>query len=316
MVLKNIAVCSKSFSKNKVLREELVSQFSNVKFNENGLSLRGASLVDFLQGFDGAIIALEKMDAEVLKNVPELRVIGKYGVGVNNIDFEALHHHGVRFGWKKGVNKRSVAELAIGMMLGILRNITVSSFELRTGNWNQITGRELSQMTVGIIGCGHVGKDLICLLKPFKPRILVHEINPDLDFYNRYGAEHVGMDRLIRESDIISLHVPLNTSTWHMIGQTEFEAMKDNSIIINTARGGLIDEEALDRALIAKKLSGAALDVFEIEPTLKHKLFQHNNLIATPHIGGSTDNSILAMGRAAIWGLSNHQDACDFIGLD
>jgi D-3-phosphoglycerate dehydrogenase len=300
-----VAVCSRSFSLNKILRTELLSKYKNVTFNDSGVSLSGDSLISFLSGHSMAITALEIIDDHVLSSLPDLKVIGKYGVGLDMIDLKSMKKHNKYLGWKSGVNKRSVSELSLLLALSIVHKAFEANNEVLLNNWHQVKGSQLSEKIFGIIGCGNVGKDLIKLLQPFNCKILVHDIESYDSFYDQYSIEAVSLDYLISTSDIISLHIPSNEETKNIISSEKIFSMKKGSFLINTARGGLVDEDALENALIKKHLAGAAFDVFSQEPPTNMSLIQLPNFIATPHIGGSTEEAILMMGRAAIDGLES-----------
>jgi D-3-phosphoglycerate dehydrogenase len=298
-----VAVCSRSFSKNPTLRAELLERYELVTFNDEGRSLSGDSLVEFLQGHQKAITALERIDDAVVSRLPDLKVLSKYGVGLDSVDVHALRRHGVRLGWRGGVNRRSVSELVLAFAISMLRHVPAANREVLTGTWRQHTGGLLSGRTVGIIGCGHVGRDVVRLLQPFGCRILVHDIRRYGAFYAKYGIEDVELAKLLAESDVVSLHVPLDDSTRGMLDARAFQLMKPSAILINTARGQLVDEAALKARLAAGELAAAAFDVFAVEPPLDADLLNAPNFLATPHIGGSAAEAILAMGRAAIDGL-------------
>lgn len=297
---------------NPVLRQELLNEFDYVTFNDQGSSLSGNELVNFLQGHDGAIIALEVISRDILAALPNLKVIGKYGVGLDKLDLQAMEDQGVRLGWTPGVNAQAVAELTLGLALNIIRKIPQGYRSVQDGRWQQIKGRQLSSLTFGLIGCGHVGKAVVNLLKPFGCQILVNDIEDYADFYLKNELERVSLESLISQSDVVSLHVPLNDSTRLMINERAVGLFKPGSYLINTARGGLVDECAALRALNSGRLAAAAFDVLEIEPPVSADLIQHPNVFVTPHIAGSSEEAILAMGRAAIKGLSNHQPAGAF----
>src|ERR1700676_75393 len=163
-----VAVCSRSFSSNPSLRAELLARYAQVTFNDAGLQLAGDSLVAFLKGHDKAITALEVVDNAILGRLPELKVIGKYGVGLDMIDLAAMRAHGKRLGWTAGVNRRSVSELVIASAISMLRHVPAAQREVLSGTWRQQVGGNLSGRTVGIVGCGHVGKDLVLLLRAFQ----------------------------------------------------------------------------------------------------------------------------------------------------
>jgi len=298
-----VAVCSRSFSRNPALRAELLERYENVTFNETGRQLDGDDLVDFLRGHDRAITALERIDDYVLSRLPELKAIGKYGVGLDMINMSAMRVHGKRLGWTGGVNRRSVSELVIAFAISMLRHVPAVSREVLSGTWHQLVGGELSGRTVGIIGCGHVGKDLVQLLQPFGCPILVNDIRDYPDFYETHGIKPVALEELLAQSDVVTLHVPLDESTRGMLDKRRLALMKPTAILINAARGGLVDETALKRALMEKQLAAAAFDVFSDEPPQDAELLNLPNFLATPHIGGSAEEAILAMGRAAIDGL-------------
>ena len=305
--LSRIAVTSRSFSRHPVLREELLARYATVTFNDSGVSLAGDALIDFLQGCDGAIVALETMDRETLSRLPDLRVLSKYGVGYDKVDLSALEDMGIRFGWKGGVNKRSVSELVISLSVSMLRRLPETQTDLSNGTWRQVMGRQLSDCTFGIVGCGEIGKDLARLLKAFGTTIIAHDTVDYSDFYSEWDICSVDLSTLLGSADIVSLHLPLDDSTRNIIGQPQFEIMKPGSFLINAARGGLVDEAELKQSLKWGRLAGAAFDVFAIEPPDDGELLRLNNLIVTPHIGGSSEEAVLAMGRAAIEGLASAQ---------
>jgi phosphoglycerate dehydrogenase-like enzyme len=298
-----VAVCSRSFSKNPILRAELQMKYRNVKFNDQGLELKGETLIQFLKGYEKAIIALEKINENILASLPDLKVISKYGVGLDMIEFPALKKYGIKLGWEGGVNKRSVAELALAFALTILRKLPVCNNLIKSGGFNQIIGEQLTGKVFGIIGCGNVGKELVNLLTPFKVNLYVYDKIYDEKFCLQNNIEFVSLDNLLSKSDIISLHIPLDNSTENLINKQKLSLLKKNAILINTARGGLVDELELKNILINNKIAGAAFDVFSSEPLIDLELLQLPNFFGTPHIGGSTIESILAMGRSAINGL-------------
>lgn len=302
-----VAVCSRSFSRHAVLRAELLARYEHVTFNDSGRQLEGVELVSFLRGHDKAITALERIDESLLSQLPELKVIGKYGVGLDMIDMAAMRCYGKRLGWSGGVNRRSVSELVIAFAVSMLRHIPLANRELSRGTWRQLPGGLLSGRTIGIIGCGFVGKDLIQLLEPWGCRVLAYDILDFPDFYSKYKVTPVGLEELLRKSDVVTLHVPLDETTRNMINAERLAMMKASAVLINAARGGLVEESALKAALIGGRIAGGAFDVFAIEPPQDKDLLTLPNFLATPHIGGSAEEAILAMGRAAMEGLERHE---------
>ena len=298
-----IAVASRSFSRHPVLRAEMEAKYSNVRFNDTGASLSGGELREFLSGCTMAVTALERVDDELLSGLPELKVLSKYGVGLDMIDPDALERRGIRLGWTGGVNRRSVAELALAAMILLMHRVPEAWRQVIGGGWTQIKGRELSRRTVGIVGCGFVGKELAVMLKALGCRVLAHDKLDFPEFYARTGVEPVGLDTLLAESEAVTLHLPLDGSTRNIISADRLSLMRPGAIFVNMARGGLVDEAKLKEMLMDGRLSGAALDVLDREPPEDLELLRLPTVIATPHIGGSTEEAVLAMGRAAIAGL-------------
>jgi len=295
-----VAVCSRSFSANSILRAELLVRYPSATFNDTERTFRGDELIAFLEGHQKAIVGLETIDESVLKRLPDLIVISKYGVGLDSIDVDAVRAHGKKLGWTGGVNRRSVAELTIAFAIASLRRVPAASREVVAGTWQQHVGEQLSGRTVGIIGCGHIGKDVIRLLQPFGCKVLVNDIREYPDFYREYGATSVGLEALLQASDVVSLHLPLDSDTRMILDARRLSLLRRSAILINTARGGLVDESALKERLASGGLAGAAFDVFATEPPNDQGLLDLPNFLATPHIGGSAREAILAMGRAAI----------------
>jgi phosphoglycerate dehydrogenase-like enzyme len=297
-----VAVTSRSFSRNEVLRAETLARYEHVTFNDDGLSLDGDSLVQFLAGHPLAITALEKIDESILARLPELRAISKVGVGIDMLDLEAMDRHGVRLGWSRGTNARSVSELAIALMLALLRHLPSAAALVRGGEWRQLQGGTLTGRAVGIVGFGHVGRDLAGLLGAFSCRVLTYDVATLSDLPSH--VEQTSLESLLSTSEIVSLHTVLNEDTRNLLDCERIAAMREGALVVNTSRGGLIDEDALFEALSSGQIAGAALDVFSSEPPGDHPLLGLEQVIVTPHIGGSTREAVLAMGRAAIDGLS------------
>jgi phosphoglycerate dehydrogenase-like enzyme len=298
-----VVVTSRSFSRNKILRQELLQKYKNVTFNDKGIRLVDDQLVSFLEGHDKAITALEKIDEDLLSKLPQLKIISKYGVGIDMIDLNALKKYEVKLGWKGGVNRRSVSELTISSAISLLRKVPLANSQVRNGLWQQHIGRQLSDLTVGIIGCGFIGKDLARLLRAFGTKVLVFDILDFSNFYKEYDVLPVDIKTLLRKSDIVSLHLPFDDSTRNILNKEHLNLMKTSAILINHARGGLVDEEELKAMLNDGRLAAAAFDVFSIEPPEDSELLKIPNFLATPHIAGSSEEAILAMGRSAISGL-------------
>jgi phosphoglycerate dehydrogenase-like enzyme len=310
-----VAVASHSFPKHPVLRQELTSRYPDAVFNETRQPLAGDALIRFLRGHDKAITGLEVLDERVFSAVPELRVISKYGVGLDMIDLDAARRRGVSVRWTPGVNRQSVAELTIAFMIALCRRIVPLAIDLREGRWGHGGGRQLSSSTVGVIGCGHVGKTVARLCLAFGATVLAHDILDYTDFYRAQGIRPASLDSLLSDSDIVTVHVPLDASTCNLIDARAIALMKPTAFVINAARGGIVDERALAAALADGRIAGAAADVFAVEPPADVELMRLPSFIGTPHIGASTEEAVLAMGRAAIAGLELGHGSIDLTSI-
>jgi len=295
-----VIVSAVSFSKNIELVSALLNHFPDAVINSEGKRYLNDDLVAYYKDANAIITGLEKIDDELLSKLPSLKLIVKYGVGLDNIDLLACEKRGVKIGWTGGVNKNSVAEMALGFMLMLSRNLFTTANQLKSGTWNKSGGFSLSSRTVGIIGIGHIGKELVQMLKPFNCRILINDIIDLSGYSNSNKVESVTKEYLFQNADLISVHTPLNSSTKDMINKEIILQMKKSVFLINTARGGIINEDDLKWALENNEIAGAGLDVFNVEPPGDSELMKFPNLIATPHTAGNSYEAVIAMGMAAI----------------
>ncbi len=297
-----IAVTSKSFSKNEVLINRLKEKYPNaeLQLQLKPKGLKQEELIEFLSGCERAIVALEEINDYILSNCPDLKVISKYGVGLNNINIDDCKKHGVKIGWTGGVNKLSVAEMTLGFMLGLSRNLFTSSYHMNEGNWLKQGGFQLSGKTVGIIGVGHIGKEVIRLIEPFGCKILVNDIIDQAEYYKNAKVEHVDKNEIFKKSHLISVHTPLTTETENLFNLKTLEQCKEKPYIINTARGGIFKEDDLLPAIDKGYISGVAVDAYVAEPLDIEEIYKHKQIITTPHIGGNAAEAVLAMGYSAI----------------
>lgn len=234
------------------------------------------------------IVGLEKIDEAVLEYLPNLKVIAKHGAGIDNIDLELAKEKNINVYNVPGANREAVADAAIALMLNVARMICLADKSVREGKWERFYGVELGGKTLSIIGFGAIGKSVAKRAIGFGMRVLAYDVCPS----DMNGVELVDLDYAIENGDYISLHTPLLPSTYHLINKERIRKMKSNAYLINTARGGLIDEEALIEALINKRIAGAAIDVHESEPIVNPKFFDLNNVIVTPHLAGLTQEAV------------------------
>ena len=296
----NIVATSPSFSKNKILQGEIYKYFPNVKLNLDGKRFNQDELIEYIKDADGVIVGLEPINKNILDACPNLKIISKYGVGLNNIDLEECKKRDIKIGWTGGVNRLSVAEMTLGFMLMFSRNLFVTSNQLKSGTWNKSGGFQLSGKTIGIIGVGYIGKELIRLLKPFGCKILVNDIINQDKYYADNNLEEVSKEEIYKTCDIVTIHTPHNEITDNMIDLKVLKSMKKTAYILNTARGGIINEDDLKFALINKIIAGAGIDAYIEEPPTDKEFINLPNLICTPHIGGNSSEAVEAMGMSAI----------------
>ena len=255
-------------------------------------SITGPELVERVKDFDAIVVrSRTKVTREVIEASGRLRAVARAGVGLDNVDLEAAKERGVEVLNSPEAPSNAVAELVLGLMLSLARRIPLGDASMKRGEWikRRLTGFELEGKTLGIVGFGRIGYNLARKAKAMGMRVVTDAIIEKLmRFVEETGAESVLLEDLLKESDFVSIHVPLRPQTRHMIGARELETMKDGAYLINAARGGVVDENALREALVRGKLAGAALDVFEIEPPEDTSLTGLENLIALPHIGAAT----------------------------
>lgn len=301
-----IAVTSPSFAKNATLCQELRSSFSDVYINTTQQELQGEKLIWFLKNAESAIIGKEKMSKYILQNCPNLRFISKYGVGMDNIDLEVCQEYQVEVGWTAGVNRKAVAEMTLSFMIGLCRNLYKTSFQLKNGTWNKNGGTQFFEKTIGILGVGNIGKELVKLLKPFNCTMLVNDIIDQHEYYEKHCLTEVSKEELFKKSDIITIHTPLTPKTKALVNIENLRRMKPSAFLINTARGEIIHFSDLKYAIEHEVIAGVALDVYDYEPFTDISFLKHPHVIATPHIGGNSVEAVLAMGRSAIQHLKNY----------
>ena len=296
-----LAVTSSSFCQNRDLLTRLKEEgLEDLKLNSSGDRLSRPELVAMLKDQTVAIVGTDTVDDNLLAQCPSLEMISKFGVGIDNIDQEACTRRGVAVRWTAGTNSRSVAEQTLAFMIFLFRNLHCTSRALRSGYWNKSGGSQLSGKTVGILGVGNVGRDLVRLLQPFGCRVIANDLIDQPDFFEKMHIESMTKSQIYREADVVTVHLPLDDSTRGLVTKDTFEAMKSTAFFINTARGGIVVQDDLKRALQSQAIAGAAIDVYESEPPSDLELLEQENLICTPHIGGNAREAVSNMGNAAI----------------
>lgn len=256
-------------------------------------SITASELVDAVGDFDAIVVrSRTKVTDRVLEAGKRLKAVARAGVGLDNINLIAAERLGIIVINSPEAPSNAVAELVLGLMLSLARRIPEADASMKKGEWikKQFTGMELKGTTLGIIGFGRIGYQLAKKAGALGMRVLTYDIVIEklMEFVEEAGAVAVDLDELLGSSDFVTVHVPLLPQTEHMIGAEEMSAMKDSAYLINVARGGVVDEEALRKALVNGKLAGAALDVYEEEPPRDNSLTGLKNVVSLPHIGAAT----------------------------
>ncbi|NWF69164.1 MAG: phosphoglycerate dehydrogenase [Chloroflexi bacterium] len=283
------------------LRTELEALVGEVIYNPTEHPLTAKELLPLVKDIDGWIAGLDEISAEVIEAAPKLRVIARYGVGLDKVDLEAAKRSGVVVTFTPGANAVSVAELSVGLMIALARKVVQGNRRTKLGEWPRQKGTAISGKTVGLLGLGAIGRRVAQLLGGFECHIVGYDPAVSVGQAAGFGVEWVEADEVLRRADFLSLHLPVVPATENMLNHERFALMKDGVYLINTARSELIDEDALIAALRSGKVAAAALDTFRREPPgADHPVLQFEQVIATPHAGAHTDDSMNAMGRIAL----------------
>lgn len=251
--------------------------------NDTGRKLDRQEQKEMIADAFAVVAGTETYDEDMLAAAPNLKLVMRFGVGTDNFDLEAMKRRGIAVGVIS--NNNSVAEFTVALILGIMKNLHLFDDAVRHGAWSRFTMRELKAKTVGIVGFGRIGRRLAELLQGFDVEILAYDPYMNTAEAERLHVTPVSLDTLLSSSDVISLHIPATPQTYHLINRESIAKMKDGAYLVNTSRGVLVDEEALQEALGAGKLAGAALDVFEREPVTKDlALGTLDNILLAPHV--------------------------------
>ncbi|WP_297431519.1 phosphoglycerate dehydrogenase [Sulfurimonas sp.] len=270
-----------------------------LSYNQHGRKITTQELAQDIQDAEILVAGTEKITEEVFRNAPNLKLISRVGIGLDGIDFNLCKKYDVRVAYTPDAPTMAVAELCVGLIIDLARKISHTDKAIKNGVWNRHMGMLLYGKTVGIFGMGRIGKSLIHLLSTFNVKFKVYDINPDLAFGRLYSVDFVTKEEVLKSSDIISVNVPLKSDTQNYITMKELEIIQSHAILINTARGGIVNEDDLYTALKTNLIAGAAIDVFEVEP-YKGNLVKLDNCLLTCHMGASTVDSRTDMEVQAI----------------
>lgn len=246
-------------------------------------------LKDIVNDIDGVVAGVDTWDENIFQAAVNLKVIARFGVGVDNIDLKAAEKHGIVVCNAPGINSSAVAEHTVALMLSLLRKIPDLNEKVRKGKWIRPMFHELKNQTIGFLGFGAVAKNTAVRLRNFGPKMLAYDKYPNYETAEELGVKMVSLENIFLHCDIISVHLPSTPETKHLINRETIEKMKRGVYLINTARGNIVEEKDVVKALESGKIAGFATDVFEHEPVnINGPLFQFDNYIATPHVAAET----------------------------
>jgi D-3-phosphoglycerate dehydrogenase / 2-oxoglutarate reductase len=306
MLIRRVAVPLSYFEFFPEIKAELKARYPDLKFQTQHTGLmQGDNLVEFLKGYEAAVIGLNRFTDEVCAQLPELRVVSLCSAGVDHIDPAVLNKYDIKMWWAPGINKVSVSELAVCYMVFTLRRLHLFSSTLRRHEWRGPMGfgADLRGRTVGIHGCGHIGKEVVKLLNPYGVKIIACDKVDYSQFYREWGVEEVSAEELWARSDVLTIHLSRNRGTIGMYTAAVLDKMKPGAVLINCARGNIVDEGALAERLKSGHIAGAAFDVFAVEPANGNPLLDLPNFFGSPHIGATTMESWGAMLRSGVEGV-------------
>lgn len=257
--------------------------------NPHGRPYTYEELCGIVGEIDGVVAGVDTWNEDVFRLAPNLKAIARFGVGVDNIDLNAAKDHGIIVCNSPGINSSAVAEQAVALMLSLIRQVPAMNQAVRKGEWPRPMFHELKSRTVGFLGFGAIARNVAVRLKGFGPRMIAYDKYPNQEAADKLGVELVSQEDVLKNSDIISIHLPATDETGHLISKETIGQMKDGVYLVNTARGSIVNESDMARALESGKAAGFGTDVFEHEPIdTDGPLFKYDNYIATPHVSAET----------------------------
>lgn len=296
-----VLITPRSFGKYSDIAKNLLLEAGvTIINNPKGSILSEDELIELIKDVQGIIIGVDPLNERVLKEAKQLKAIAKYGVGVDNIDLEYCRENDISVSITQNANMNAVADYAMALMLGVARKITEINDACHVNDWTKNIAVDVYGKRLGVLGFGNIGKAVAQRAHGFAMEILAYDAYPDQDYAKRNDVRFANLDEIFTTCDFISIHLPLLEETRHLINCEVIAMMKKNAIIINTARGGIIDEEALFEALSEKRIYGAGLDVFEFEPAGASPLLSLPNVIAGSHTAASTEGAVENMSNFAV----------------
>lgn len=295
-----ILTTPRSYGKNMPeLFEQLEAAGYEVIKNPTGGIIEKETMKELVKDVSGIIVGVDPLDAEVLACAPKLRAIAKYGVGVDNIDLDYCKEHGIKVSRTVGANSEAVADYAMTLIMAVARKAVMIDRKCRAKDWGKISTRDVSGATLGLFGLGAIGKHVAKRAQGFGMKVLAYDPFWPEEYAKANDITQADAETIFKNADFISLHLPLMDSTKNFVGEKEIAMMKKDAVIINTARGGLIDEAALLAALKEGRIYGAGIDAFAQEPPEDPAWFELDNVVIGSHCAASTTGATQNMGRMA-----------------
>jgi D-3-phosphoglycerate dehydrogenase len=285
--------------------DQLKNFTTDLVYNPYGRPLTEDELIPLLKDCDGYIAGLDEVTEKVLFQCKKLKVVSRYGAGVDRVDLAAAKANKIVVTNTPGVNADAVAELAFGLVLNLARKILFLNQKTRAGEWVRSTGIELKGKTIGILGLGAIGRNLARYAQGFSMNVIAYDPFINEAYAKDNNITVATFEQVIENSDVVSLHLPLTAETRHLIDRDTITRMKRGVLLINTSRGGIIDEDAAYEALSDGRLGGLGLDAFEVEPPTGSPLFELDNVVVTPHTGAHTKEATENMADLAVENLIN-----------
>ena len=298
--MKKVLITTVPFGdKNRIPLEMLEAAGIEYLINPLGRKLNEKELALMVSDFDVIIAGTEKITDDVMENGKNLKLISRVGIGLDSLDLLAAKRRGVKVSYTPDAPSPAIAEFTVGLMLTMLHSVHVSNSQMHVGHWNRYFGRRIPDVTIGVIGLGRIGKRVLNLLRSFgTPKLLLNDISPNLEIDREFKVEWVTKEEIYKQADVITFHLPLTKESNNMVRKEHLKMMKPDAILINTARGGIINEDDLYDVMNEGHLSGASIDVFVQEP-YSGRLREIDRCILTAHMGSSSVDCRTRMEREA-----------------
>lgn len=298
----DLLIAARSFGYSSDRAMQALKEIPDLRVDKpsHAIAFTESEMCDLVPGKDAVVVGTDKVTKTVIARADRLKVISKHGVGVDNVDVAAATEAGILVTNLPGFNDSAVADMTFGMILTLVRGICLASSQVKNGNWNKLLAHDVWGKTLGVIGTGNIGQEVIRRARAFDMEVLAYDALPDEGAAKSAGYTYTALDELIANADVITVHVPLTEKTRGLIGEHQIEQMKPTACLVNTSRGGIVDEGALVAALKENRIAGAAVDVYETTFPQRQEVYECENLIVTPHIAAYTYETLESMDMAVV----------------